>query len=679
MLKTMKLKYKLIAVILAATCIALFSYLVFVTVNYVRHLRKSMAENTITIAHTTGNNLIAELAFHDPDSASNTLAKLKSIPYIEHAVIFDSSGRRLAEYHAADAAPLNDLKRKYGSGFDSGYFTLYEKIVYDYRYYGDIFLKASTGNLDEKIWDFIKDIATFTLFLLAAVLGMAWHLQRYISKPILKLANSFKEIAQKKDYSLKLEKMTGDEIGTLYDGFNEMMEQISQHQQELKNHKENLESLVTERTRELKDKNIHLETTKEEAENANRLKSEFLANMSHEIRTPLNAIMGFTEIMTKDEKDMEKRYYLSTIKKSGESLLKLINNILDFSKIEANRLELNEETFSPGKLVRHLENVFAAKAQERGLFFKITGLARLPDFVTGDGYRLSQVLMNILANAFKFTSKGEVTVACKYDYLTHVLEISVTDTGIGISQEQQTVIFNPFRQADGSTSRKYGGTGLGLSISQRLVKLMDGVLSLESQVGGGSVFIVKVPFAEAPEPAKNGEKRKNGTVRYESRNYETIDSELTGHNSFQERDKAEYDPGLKGRAANKLSILVAEDDRINQKLIKAYFKRMGRDCDIAGNGKIALEMMGEKPYEVLFLDIQMPVMDGLQTIAQIRSIDQFKDIHVVALTANAVKGDREKYIGAGCDDYLSKPVTFETLRDRIVQIEKLIKKKNNVK
>ena len=383
-----------------------------------------------------------------------------------------------------------------------------------------------------------------------------------------------------------------------------------------------------------------LKQEREAAEAANKIKSEFLANMSHEIRTPMNAIIGFTDILLDSEEAAERKEYLGIIKNAGNNLLKLINDILDLSKIEADKLDIREENFSITDVINISKDLFIPQAVDKGLEITVDCDSKIPNLVFGDKHRLAQILNNIIGNALKFTEQGSINIICNYK--DGVVSINIRDTGIGIAPEKQETVFNSFSQADMSTERKYGGTGLGLAISKKLVELLGGQISLESTLGEGTSFTIEIPF---------------GVVEDESLlNNSKAESGIGSIKPFNSESK-------------KLRILLAEDNKINQTLVSVLLNEMDLHCDIAENGKEALERLEIAPYDLLLLDMQMPVMDGFETIKHIRMDKKYKNIYVIALTANAMAGDEEKYLDAGCDDYLPKPVDRDLFK---LKIEKII-------
>ncbi len=393
-----------------------------------------------------------------------------------------------------------------------------------------------------------------------------------------------------------------------------------------------------------------LKIEKESAEASNRTKSEFLANMSHEIRTPMNAILGFSDILSSQEEDSEKKEMLDIIKTAGRGLLALINDILDFSRIEAGKVDIDKINFSLASLINHMEHMFVAKAKEKKLSFNVLVDKSVSGIVIGDEHRINQILLNLLGNAFKFTEKGSITLTCGYSAQRAV--ISVSDSGIGISEEKLETVFSAFSQADSSTVRQYGGTGLGLAISRQLAELMGGNLTADSRPGKGSVFTLELPLSEFIE------------------DFVELEELPPGVNGISIEMEKLSSPGVEVP----YRILLAEDNRINQMLVKAMLKSMDLECDIAENGKIALDKLSMSHYDLLLLDIQMPVMDGLETLKHIKNDENLKNLYVIALTANAMSGDAEKYVQAGCNDYLSKPIDRKIFMGKIKNFCSGIKK-----
>jgi len=377
---------------------------------------------------------------------------------------------------------------------------------------------------------------------------------------------------------------------------------------------------------------ISMVEAKTVAETANKAKSEFLATMSHEIRTPMNAIMGFTDLLLSEESHPDKKEKLQIISESSQNLLQLINDILDFSKIEAGKIDLEKLPFSLKALLNQVYSLFIFKAKEKSLDLILDMEEHMPEYALGDELRIQQIMINLLGNAIKFTHSGWIRIQAGYQ--DNHFFLRVKDSGVGIPKESINHIFESFRQADSSTVRKYGGTGLGLAISSSLVKLMGGNIEVLSEPDKGSRFSIYLPL--------------------EVLNPEELES--------PRRIEEETQPLL---AKKHIRILVVEDNAFNLKIVKAMLKRMNLEHDSAENGAIAMTMLGAKTYDLVLLDMHMPVMDGMETIAAIRNTPELKDIIVIALTANAIVGDREKYIKAGCNDYLSKPLKRVILHKKI--------------
>ena len=427
-----------------------------------------------------------------------------------------------------------------------------------------------------------------------------------------------------------------------------------------------------------------LKQKNQELEDALAVKSQFLANMSHEIRTPMNGVLGILDILLDSGLPGQQQRYVSIANSSAKTLLNLINDILDLSKIEAGKLELESVEFSPLQEIFDTVNTFAFAASKKdlALMFDPVEWENMPTVVCGDPGRLRQVINNLLSNAIKFTDKGSVRVRIRSSFVdqeTCQLNIDIEDTGIGMSPEQLQHLFQPFTQAHESITRLYGGTGLGLSISKHISDLMGGRIDVESEVGNGSRFRLEIqlPLAKTRDAASQGGSSQSlgkrfsefGPLPVDLAKFLDVDAEPVKKPLGLDKSKSS---SSSNNDLKQFSILLVEDNLINQKVAKILLEQSGYQVTVADNGQMALEILqadkqGDR-YQLLLMDCQMPVLDGYQTTLKIRegvAGDDYRQVPIVALTAYAMSGDREKCLAAKMDDYVAKPINNEILNNCI--------------
>jgi len=462
------------------------------------------------------------------------------------------------------------------------------------------------------------------IILCGIVLGVAAAISRFtnrlLARPLTLLEAGITSVREGRLEPIRVSR-TGDEIEYLGESFNRMITALAASQEEIRQYQELLEERIRQRTQEL-EKAMH------GALAASQAKSEFLANISHELRTPMNGLLGMLDLVLDSPVAGEQREQVEIAQRCAYSLLDLLNDILDLSKIEAGRMILEKVPFDLRSVAEDCVRAQGAKAQQKGIDLRFQFVGDVTN-VSGDPLRLRQIVANLLSNAIKFTEKGWVSVRQAVSEgadgkLTMVLD--VVDTGAGIPAEKVPLIFEKFTQADSSISRKYGGTGLGLAITKRLVELQGGQVRVESRVGRGSTFTVEIPFEIAPAVEATVEPR------------------------LEQR--------IAAPAAKQSRLLLVEDNAVNQRVVLAMLRKKNYAIDVANNGQEALDKLerATEPYSVILMDVQMPVLDGLETTKAIRRNNNWDYLPIIAMTAHAMIGDRERCLQAGMNAYISKPV-----------------------
>ncbi|HET9159339.1 MAG TPA: ATP-binding protein, partial [Caulobacteraceae bacterium] len=538
---------------------------------------------------------------------------LSALPRIGSAEVTDLQGHVLAAY-----------KRSFSIHMEVGRLeTRSEPVIVGGKIVGEVRISIDQPTVRGILPRYIA--VSGALFFIAAgiALFMGRWLAKRVTKPVQNLSAAMEEITGGKgDYDRRVEPMYDDEVGKLTESFNELMARLHANDIKLR---QAMDDLVEAR---------------DQAEAANVLKSHFLANMSHEIRTPLNGVLAMAQIMAMSELTEQQRERLDVIRKSGESLLAVLNDILDLSKIEAGRMELEPAPFETASTLRQAFASFAGMAEKKGLGFSIEIDPLAEGWRNGDAARVCQIVNNLISNAIKFTEKGEVSLRVEPQggEGERGIRLLVSDTGMGIAADKQSYMFEKFSQLDGSATRRFGGTGLGLAICRELAQLMGGEISVKSELGEGSTFTVDLPLVriahqeEAPRPLVEPE---------------TVDGDQGG-----EEDE------------RPLRVLAAEDNATNQLVLRTVMQTFGADLTMVGAGTQAVDAWRKGEFDIILMDIQMPEMDGLTATRTIRDEEITSGrarTPVVAVSANAMTHQVKEYLDAGMDGHVAKPIELMKL------------------
>jgi signal transduction histidine kinase/CheY-like chemotaxis protein len=580
------------------------------------------------IASIVADQVAPAFSLSDPKGAHEILSSLRAEEQIRDAVLYHANAARFDRGHSCFAAfhhipsttcpPL----RLDGTSRTSDTVTITRTVTAGGERVGTLVVTMGVPSLGEVIVSCLGTAGIIVVFSLVVAGVVAVFLQSRVSRPILDIAQVAQRIAQTHRYQDRVAVTASGELGVLAGSFNAMIDEIERRDVELAQHRRSLEGEVAERNQV----NAELRLAKEKAEGAARQKSEFLANMSHEIRTPLNGVLGMIGLVLDKPWDPEARQQLSDAQRAAQALVAILNDILDLSKMEAGKLRLDEIDFDLRETLQEVLRMFDIAFREKQLELAVAVL-KCPRWVHGDPIRLRQVLINLVGNAVKFTPSGAVIVtvtAAENGWL----RFDIADSGIGVPPDKLHSIFEPFTQADGSHTRRFGGTGLGLTITRRLVDLMSGRLSVESKMGRCSCFSIELPLAPGTEPVL-----------------------------------AENDAVLP-LLPDSLLVLVAEDNPINQKVIRVMLQRQGWTVEVAGTGKEAYESFLRGQFDLVLMDVQMPEVDGLEAtrlIRQAESQSKAERTPIVALTAHATAAQQEQCLAAGMDGVITKPVNFKTL------------------
>jgi signal transduction histidine kinase/CheY-like chemotaxis protein len=663
-------------------------------------------EQMASIAGIIASHSEAALEFFDPQTATEHLSALIEEPDISYAAIYDSEGLFFASYNRYENGSELELPNWLGARAESDNIKIVREIISDGETIGYIYIQGDYRSIKEALSvSLIVEIASLLVAISIAFL-VTRRFQNVVSEPITELAKLAESVSKTKDYSQRAHKAYDDEVGSLVNNINFMLRNIQLRDIELQDNQRALEEKVAERTLELK-------LTAEKAKAASIAKGEFLATMSHELRTPMNAIVGTVSLLENSESEHEREKAIELIKYGSSSLLELINDVLDYSKIESKKLELEKYTFDVVQCIEGAIDIAVAQYPQREINLLTYFQSPCPAQIEGDAVRLRQILVNLIANAIKFTPEsGTIWVKTSYEVGSSEFKVMVKDTGIGIPEDRLPNLFTLFTQADSSTTRKFGGTGLGLAISKKLAVAMGGDIEVESEEGKGSEFTVAFPISkidasnfenavgdrpwpkefqlkyclhglnpdyqkvfrdylshwggEEIECARLGQYERPVVVADSTEQFKDIEdltnvhkitlnsvrlplhletlrmlfSDEMGFTRDVERPSDATDARYERlrKLLGSKEILLAEDNKMNQKLFSMMMQRIGLTSDIASNGIEAVEMFQNKRYDLIFMDYHMPEMDGIEATRKLREYtENDPELWIIGFTADVFK------------------------------------------
>jgi len=639
----MSIQKKLTLTIMGITSfILVISLSVFISIE-LNNLKESMLNNLRTISLLTGQNISGALLFHDKKTASENLQSLQATPHIEIVHIYNTndanftlfSSYQKSTQHVADSLNIPEKvklllnSQKNGALYIDKKTHLVQTIILDQDLstIGMIYIVANRNAYWQQINRYIRTTLMMLLIAFLMTIIFASKAQKTFILPILELLNSMKNISKKHNYSERINNSYRDEFGQLFMAYNELLYQLDKQEQITKNYQKDLESRVEKRTEQLS-------LARDQALSASRSKSIFLASMSHEIKTPMTAILGYTQLLKQSQLESENAHYVHVIDKSGKHLLSLINEILELSKIESGTYKLHNTDFDLTELIQTLHEMFVISCMNKNINWSTKNFTDAPCYINGDKGKLNQILINLIGNACKFTNEGYISLIVENPN-PNLYRFIIEDTGIGMDKKSLDKIFDAFHQESDGANK--GGTGLGLNITKRHIELMGSKIHVVSKINKGTKFFFDLHFPK------------------------------TQHTDTQLKDTS-YNQIIRFNLENQITVLVVDDTPENRFLLQNSLTQMNCIVECAENGQQALDKLTTFTPDIIFMDIQMPIMDGMEAIKKIRMNNHFKSLKCIAISASTLEHDQKYYINCGFDYFIAKPFSFNKISEVIIEL-----------